>query len=160
MSDLQIRAALPRDLEGVNQVFSLADRLHRDAHPEIFQAVDDPQEIKAYLLAGIQAENAAVFVAEVGRQIAGAVIAWERQTPEIPLLVRRTFVSVDNLVVADEYRGRGLGQALMAQVHLWARQRELAEIQLTVWDFNQGALAFYEKLGYQMLHHRMRKDLP
>ena len=141
-------------------ILSLADQMHRQAHPEIFQQAERPAEVKDYLLASIQAKEAVVFVAEDGDEIIGAILAWERQPPEAPVLVPRGMVSVDNLVVTEAYRQQGVGQALMERVYLWAEERGLEQIQLTVWDFNQGALTFYEKLGFEMLHHRMRKELP
>ena len=155
-----IRAAEPMDLEAVYAVFSLADTLHREAHPEVFKEASDPADIKDYLSAGIQSEDAAVFVADDQDKIIGAVIASIRQTPDISLLVQRTFVSVENLVVAEESRQQGIGLALMERIHLWAAERGLKQIQLTVWDFNEAAQAFYKKLGYEMLHHRMAKELP
>jgi ribosomal protein S18 acetylase RimI-like enzyme len=159
MSAYQIREAQLQDLEGIYAVFSLVDTLHCQAHPEIFQKAANPDDIKDFLLAGIQAEESVVFVAEDAGEIIGAINAWIRLTPEIPVLVERTYVSVENLVVAERYRQQGIGQALMEQIHFWAQAHGLREIQLTVWDFNQGAVEFYEKLGYQMLHHRMRKVL-
>ena len=54
---------------------------------------------------------------------------------------------------------QGIGKALMEHIHLWAEERGLKQIQLTVWDFNKGAQEFYKNLGYEMLHHRMRKEL-
>ncbi len=155
-----IRAAEPMDLDAVYAVFSLADTLHRQAHPEIFKEASDSADIKDYLLAGIQSEDAAVFVAEAQSGIMGAVIVSTRRTPEYSLLVQRTFVSVENLVVAEAFRQQGVGAALMERIHFWAKERGLNQIQLTVWDFNARALAFYSKLGYEILHHQMRKELP
>ena len=159
MPGYTVRAACLEDLEAVYAVFSLADRLHCRAHPDIFQAVDDPvgvTRIKDYFLAAIRADEAAVFVAETRRGIIGAVIAWVRPSREIPQLVQRLDVSVDNLVVAEEFRKQGVGRALMERVHLWANELGINHIELTVWDFNEGAQAFYQKMGYQMLYHRMR----
>jgi len=155
-----VREARPQDLEGVYAVFSLADVLHRQAHPDIFQEAANSRDIKNYFLAGIKAKDTMIFVAEANSQIIGAIIATMCQSAEIPLLVKRTYVSIDNLVVVGEYREQGVGQSLMEQVHLWAQKHDIKDVQLTVWDFNQGAITFYEKLGYQMLHHRMRKELP
>jgi GNAT superfamily N-acetyltransferase len=88
------------------------------------------------------------------------VLAKLRQTSDSPLLVRRRYVSVENLVVAEERRQSGIGQALMERVHQWAKTEGVYTVYLTVWDFNQSAQALYRKLGYEMLHHRMRKELP
>jgi GNAT superfamily N-acetyltransferase len=134
--------------------------MHREAHPEIFQEAADPSEIKDYLLSGIKAKDTVIFVAEKSGKIIGAIIAGLRQSAEISLLVKSTYVSIDNLVIIEEYRKQGVGQALMEQIHHWAQEWDIKYVQLTVWEFNQDAIAFYEKLGYQMLHHRMRKELP
>jgi ribosomal protein S18 acetylase RimI-like enzyme len=160
MSTYPIREARPSDLEGVYAILLLADQMHRHAHPEIFRVAERPAEVKDYLMTSIRSEDAVVFIAEDGGEIIGAVLVWERQPPEVPVLVPRGLASVDNLVVAEPYRNRGVGQALMERVNIWAERRGLKQIQLTVWDFNQGAVEFYEKLGFEMLHHRMRKELP
>lgn len=160
MSEFAVRRARMEDLEGVFKVFSLADALHRQAHPEIFREANDPADIQDYLLLGIQSDDAVVFVAELNDEIMGAIIAWERKTHDYPILIKRSFVSVENLVVLEGFRNMGVGQSLMERVHLWAQARGLKEIQLTVWGFNEGAQTFYKNLGYKMLHHRMRKELP
>ena len=160
MTDFKVRKALSGDLDGIYSTFSLADLMHLKAHPEVFQKPADPSGIQEYILMGIQAEDAIVFVAEVNDEIIGAVIAVIRQTPEISVLVPGSYVSVENLVVAKESRKLGVGRALMEAIHLWAQEHNLNQIQLTVWDFNKDARIFYEKMGYKMLHHRMRIVLP
>ena len=163
MPDYKIRTALRSDLDAIYTIFSQADTLHREAHPEIFRKVDDPAEIKDFLLTGIKSDDAVIFVADLSGDtrgdIIGAVIAWVRHTPDVPLLVPRVYLSVDNLIVDEKYQHQGVGKALMERVHEWASARALKTIHLTVWDFNQGALTFYEKLGYKMLHHHMQKEL-
>ncbi len=160
MTAYAIREARPKDLDDLYAVFSLTDSMHREAHPEIFQEASDLSDIKVYLLTRIKADDAAVFVAEYQSNIIGAVIASVRQTPDYSILVQQTYVGVENLVVEEAFRHQGVGQALMDQVNQWVEKLGLKYIELTVWDFNAGAQAFYEKLGYQTLHHRLRKDLP
>ena len=160
MTEFEIRQANPADLEGVYIVFKLADKMHRDAHPEVFQEPESPNDVKDYLLSAIQEVEAVVFVAETRGEIVGAILAWIRQSAEISILVKQTFLSIENLVVLEKCWGQGVGQALMTQIHQWAQGQGIKYIQLTVWDFNQGAIAFYEKLGYKMLNHRMRKEMP
>jgi ribosomal protein S18 acetylase RimI-like enzyme len=41
----------------------------------------------------------------------------------------------------------------------WARQRGARRVQLTVWEFNEGAIAFYESLGYETYSRNMWKSL-
>jgi GNAT superfamily N-acetyltransferase len=53
-----------------------------------------------------------------------------------------------------------VGKALMEQVYLWASERGIKHIELTVWAFNLSAKNFYQQLGYKILHHQMYKELP
>ena len=128
MSEFTIREARPRDLNGIYAIFSLADTLHRDVHPEIFQIAKQSAAIKDYLFDAILAEDGVIFVGVSQDEVIGAIIAWLRQPAENPILIKRDYVSVDNLVVAKEYRNMGVGKALMENVHRWAQDRQIKEI--------------------------------
>ena len=159
MLAFEIHTASPSDLEGVYQVFLLSDNLHRQAHPEIFQQAFEPKSTKEYLMNAILSKDAVVFVATHHREIIGGILAWVHHTPDNPAFVPRTYLNIDNLVVAQEFRRQGVGRALMEHMHQWSQARGIEQIQLTVWDFNQSAHQFYKDLGYITLHCQMRKDL-
>ena len=67
----------------------------------------------------------------------------------------RRYVVVENLIVSVKSRRIGVGKALMSAVHQWAAENNAREIELTVWEFNEEALAFYEALGYAPMRRRM-----
>ena len=73
--------------------------------------------------------------------------------------VPRRWLVVDMIGVAATQRGQGVGRALMAHAHEWARGQGIFEAELTVWEFNQRAIAFYEELGYTTTVRRMWKEL-
>lgn len=52
------------------------------------------------------------------------------------------------LAVADSYRGRGLGRALMREAEAWLSQRKVPKVQLMVRESNLEATSFYACLGY------------
>jgi GNAT superfamily N-acetyltransferase len=47
----------------------------------------------------------------------------------------------------------------MERAHAWALDKGINQIQLNVWEFNEGAIAFYEKLGYTVASRTMWKSL-
>ena len=52
------------------------------------------------------------------------------------------------MCVAREWRGRGVGSALLAAAIEWARERGLHKLSLGVFAHNSGAIALYRKLGF------------
>jgi RimJ/RimL family protein N-acetyltransferase len=52
------------------------------------------------------------------------------------------------MAVAREWRGRGVGSALLAAAVEWARQRGLHKLSLSVFPHNEAAIALYRKFGF------------
>jgi GNAT superfamily N-acetyltransferase len=55
---------------------------------------------------------------------------------------------VANLAIEAAAEGRGVGRALMEAAEAWTRARGMGELTLYVFAHNQGARAFYERLGF------------
>jgi ribosomal protein S18 acetylase RimI-like enzyme len=51
-------------------------------------------------------------------------------------------------MVAHEWRGRGVGSALVAAAIGWARERGLHKLSLSVFAHNTAAVALYHKFGF------------
>ena len=54
---------------------------------------------------------------------------------------------LEDLFVLPEFRGRGLGKALLLHLARLANQRGCGRMEWTVLDWNQPAIEFYESLG-------------
>ncbi len=52
------------------------------------------------------------------------------------------------MAVAREWRGRGVGSALLAAAIEWARERGLHKLSLGVFAHNAAAIALYRKYGF------------
>ena len=52
------------------------------------------------------------------------------------------------MMVADDWRGRGVGTALVAAAIEWARARGLHKLALSVFPHNHVAIALYRKFGF------------
>jgi GNAT superfamily N-acetyltransferase len=82
-----------------------------------------------------------------------------RESPDVPVLVQRKYLLVDMVGVKESLRGEGIGRALMQAAHGWARQQGITQVELRVYEFNQGAIAFYESLGYTMMSRNLWIEL-
>jgi RimJ/RimL family protein N-acetyltransferase len=53
------------------------------------------------------------------------------------------------LMVAAEYRRRGIGRALLEQAVRWAQESGVRKLELHVFPWNEPALALYEAFGFE-----------
>ena len=53
------------------------------------------------------------------------------------------------MAVALEWRGRGVGTALMQSCVDWARERGIHKLALQVWPHNEAAIRLYERFGFE-----------
>jgi GNAT superfamily N-acetyltransferase len=99
--------------------------------------------------------GAEAFVATIGGEPRGLVSVH----PDTDYFTGHPRAYVDILVVAHKAEGKGIGRALLDHVEGWARERGFREVVLDVFAGNQGAIAFYERLGYRADHIRMAKPV-
>lgn len=64
-------------------------------------------------------------------------------------------VFVQDLYVADDERGRGLGRRLMAAVAGYGLERKATHLRLSVYSWNSAAKDFYDRVG---MEHRDKED--
>ncbi len=144
-------AALCRLLEGV-------DRLHRERLPHVFRAPEGPARSREYIEGLLQDAQALVLLAEADGEAAGCLVALLRARPPLPIFVPGQTVLVDALAVDPAWQRRGIGRALMAGADAWAAENGADVVELNVHEFNGGAVAFYQALGYQTVMRRMARD--
>lgn len=67
---------------------------------------------------------------------------------------------VSGVAVVEEYRGQGLGSALMAAAEARAKAMGLPRVSLICFERNKGAYGLYQRLGYCELMRRALKPTP
>ena len=82
-------------------------------------------------------------VATVGEEIAGMVIYF----PIFSTWTGRGGLHVEDLFVREEFRGRGIGKALLTSLGRLAVERGYARMDWAVLDWNSPAKDFYRSLG-------------
>lgn len=87
-----------------------------------------------------------VFVAEVDGKIEGMALVYYR----FSTWKGRT-LHLEDLIVREEKRGTGLGNALYKKVIQYARSQALKRVEWVVLDWNQHAIDFYERSGATIL---------
>jgi ribosomal protein S18 acetylase RimI-like enzyme len=134
---VSVRPAEPRDIDAM---VSLLETLFTIEADFAFDAAKHRAGLKVLLESG----QACVLVAEREGRVAGMVSV---QTV-ISTAEGGPVGWVEDLVVAEDCRGLGLGRRLLEQLETWAIRNGLSRLQLLADRNNGPALGFYERLGW------------
>lgn len=88
--------------------------------------------------------NGVTLAAEVGGEVAASLGVRRGERPG------ERHACEFGIVVADRFRGIGVGRALLEAVETWAREQGVEKINLRVFSTNAGARALYERMGYEV----------
>jgi len=100
-----------------------------------------------------------IFIAEDDRKAVGNIVCKLVERLDNPFTFAARILLVDQISVRPEMHGRGIGAALLKQAELLARELKAERIILDSWDFNLGAHAFFERMGFQKFNFRFWKHL-
>jgi len=136
MNEISIRKGLPSD---ISQVLSLIKEL---AYYE--RAAAEVEITEQELLEDGFGNNPAygLFVAEAGSDLIGIALYYEKYSTW-----KGRCIFLEDLVVREQYRSRGIGSLLFTSVVEVAKQRNYRRLEWQVLEWNHPAIAFYRKLG-------------
>lgn len=139
MNDVTISVADVADIPDLIELLGVLFSIEQDFTP-------DPEKQRRGLVALLASPNGHIAIARdpdaraVGMATAQLVISTAEGGPS---------AWIEDVVVREDWRGRGLGRALINAVLDWACARGAVRAQLLVDLDNAPALAFYDKLNWQ-----------
>jgi len=157
--EISVRKATADDYNSLCKLFDEIDALHRDHLPHLFKKPGGAAREQDYYLGLIADENVALLVAEADEKLVGFGHTIVRDTPVFPVFVPRRYAIVEGIVVKSGFQNHGIGRILMDKMQEWATTKGAASIELNVYEFNETAISFYERLGYQTLSRKMSKEI-
>ena len=155
---LEIRPAQEVDFHQVGLIFADENRFHSQLLPERFK-IADPIMTRAWFQEILSNAAKMLLVAQDGDHLTGLVLIELMTTPDDPIFQPRRYAYIDELAVLESRRGAGIGRALMEQAHQWIADQGIHAIELNVWERNQSAIRFYERLRYRTFRRGMKLDL-
>lgn len=149
------------DYTGFAALVREGDALHHDALPGLILPPDQARRSEADFRTLLDAPDVLLLGAVEAAELAGLIRACYRETAAGRLHAGRRIVVIDELVVGSGFRRRGIGRALMTAAQDWAASKGAEAVELRVYEFNEAARAFYERLGYRtMLRGLSRPIVP
>lgn len=142
-----IRNAEEKDIEQILKLLSQVLEIHASIRPDIFI----PQTTKyteSELSDILKNEKRRTFVAtDENGKVLGYAFCEIRDFTGMNNIVPHTELYIDDLCVDSASRGQNIGKALFNRVKDEARALGCYEITLNVWEGNDSARAFYDKIG-------------
>ena len=143
---MEIRLASKEDIPQILALLSQVLELHAALRPDIF-IPGTTKYTQAELMAILADEKRRTYVAVQGERVLGYAFCELRTQPFSNTMVPFTSFYIDDFCVDSSARGRHVGKALFEHVKAQAKALGCYEVTLNVWEGNEAARAFYDKMG-------------
>ncbi len=153
-----IREATLADERGLELLYAEIDGLHHEALPQLFRRHEEIARPSTFLADRLTDDTMRLFVAEVAGRLVGMILLKIR-SEEHPVKYTQHYLHISTLIVAADFQGQGVAQLLMDTAVTFAREHNLSQLRLNVYDFNQRAIAFYEKEGFTTLTRHLWRNI-
>lgn len=134
---IRIRAATPAD---AGLILALIRELA--VYEKLAGEVVATEDLLRETLFGRDA-TAEVLIADNDERPAGFALFFHNYST----FLARPGIYLEDLFVRPEFRGNGIGRALLAQIAHLARERRCGRLEWSVLDWNAPAISFYRSLG-------------
>jgi GNAT superfamily N-acetyltransferase len=140
-SDLTIRFVKPYDCEVLfNLIKGLAD------YEKLSHAVTgNPEALKQHLFGNPK------YIEALLAEQAGQAIGFALFFPNYSTFMTKPGIYLEDLFVLPDYRGQGIGKALISKVAQIAVERDCGRLEWSVLDWNEPAIKFYRHMGAVIL---------
>ena len=145
--EISVRKAESRDIPKLSELLSEVLELHAKIRPDIF--ISGSTKYTAAELADILAnDQTPVFVAvDENDTVRGYVFCQIKRQPFSTNMKDFKTLFIDDLCIDESCRGAHIGTKLFDFALGYAKEEGCYDLTLNVWEGNDGARAFYEKMG-------------
>lgn len=151
MEKIKFRKASIKDLPTLFEFEQGIIEAERPFDPNLKAGHINYYDIKAM----IQSENVEVLVASIEDELVASSYIKIKEAK--PYEDHAFYGYIGFMYVKPNFRGRGISTRMIEELTSWARNKNLSEIRLEVYDENHSAIRAYEKAGFnrQMVEMRM-----
>ncbi|HEY1791406.1 MAG TPA: GNAT family N-acetyltransferase [Opitutaceae bacterium] len=140
---IDIRAASPGDIPVLLALIKKLAEFEKLAH----QVEATPERLRATLFPERGAPAAEFLLARAD----GEPVGYAALFPTYSTFLAKAGLHLEDLFVVEEWRGRGIGRALLSHAASLAAGRGCGRLEWTVLDWNRPAIDFYASMGADTL---------
>ena len=144
VEEIIIRNLIKEDYSDVFELEKQVHKIHYSKRPDLYNDVSNffPREYYNSII-----ENSIAMGIECDNKIVAIIISEVKETSNIPVIKKRKYCCIDDIVVDGNYRRKGYAKRLFDELKEKLKDLNISDIELTVWPFNKEAIAFYESIG-------------
>jgi ribosomal protein S18 acetylase RimI-like enzyme len=147
------RAALirPASLDDAPQLLANINAIGAEVVYLLTENIGSDLEEERQWIMEYDGASALLLVAEVDGKLVGQADVQPGRWP------KESHVGIVGIAILDDFRGAGLGRAMMDRVLEWMRDRRFKKACLEVFVTNERAIALYRGLGFEVEGVRKRQ---
>lgn len=143
---MKVRQATPEDVPSLVALFQELDRMQADwrvftPRPGFYDEVGEK-----YREAMNTPDSMVLVAVDDDGEVVGMAYG-ESRTPS--RFSDERALELSGVVVRGGYRGRGVGRELVEEAARFAKDRDIAWVELKTFSPNRGAMEFWERLGFE-----------
>ena len=157
---IKIRRATKKDLDIIVD-FSCKLLLEHEKRFSDFPRLSKnfKKELRKFMKKDISKKNSISFIAfENGKPI-GFIFGREKKDYSVFAENERPPGEIESLYVEPEFRNKGIGKKLFAELKKWFKKRGMKKLETTVNSPNKKAKTLYKELGFKVYDERWKMRL-
>ena len=132
--------------------------IHHDIEPSIFKPFDQ-ENVEAFFQKILVNSSVEAYIAMVDEIPAGYMLLVENTTTENPFKYSSTILHIDQICVESEFKGKGVGKALVDHAKQYAIEKQIKRIEMNYWTQNHNSGEFFRSQGFKNFNERLFIDL-
>ena len=138
----------------MNELRKQVNDLHVEGKPDVFKAGFN-DELYNHIYDIWNDPEQEIVVADADGIICGFAVVHHIYKAENPFMFERDFIDVDEFCVDERFRRQGIATEIITFIKEYTKEKGFKRIELNMWEFNQGALEFYEAVGFNTYRRYM-----
>jgi len=150
-----IQQATPEHVQEIVALWTKLMNIHKEMDAHYFSETDNTiNEYKSSIDWSINHKSNKVFIALMDDKVIGYVTAHLVYYSNSQYN-NNSHCSIDDIMIDEDYRHSGIGNALLEEVKSWSQSEGIKTIQLNVFSKNEKALGFFKNQGFENLFHHL-----
>ncbi|MBD3277381.1 MAG: GNAT family N-acetyltransferase [Candidatus Aegiribacteria sp.] len=145
--DVDIRKVKQTDMPRVVELWKEFMDFHSSFDTFYSRSRDGHNNFRKWIEKELESDSAELFVADYCGEVIGYIKIQVSQYPPVFQLKEHGMIS--DAAVAEEYRRKGIGEALYKRAMEWFEDRGIQRVELRVANVNPVASGFWRKMGFR-----------